>query len=76
MAEMSPLAKFLMGILRTGSWGAAGLLVIFAAILVWQRWTPEGLALSRQDYTFLGILAAMVCVAIYLVRAIGRELGR
>jgi hypothetical protein len=39
MAEMSPLARVLMMILQKGSWAAAGLLALFAGILLWQRHT-------------------------------------
>jgi membrane protein DedA with SNARE-associated domain len=77
MSHMSPLARILMRVLRSGSWGAALLLVAFAGIVLWQRWTPEGgLDLSRQDYAFLGVLAALLALAVYLVRAIRKELDR
>lgn len=74
MSEMSPLARILMGILHKGSWAAAVLLVIFAGILLWQRWTPSGLALRPGDTGFLGILVLLFLLAGYLVRAIRREL--
>lgn len=74
MNEMSPLARVLMGILQKGAWAAGVLLVVFAGILIWQRWTPEGLVLQKGDIGFLGILAALLLLAIYLVRGIRREL--
>lgn len=77
MADMSPLAKLLMKVLRSGSWAAAALLMLFIAILLWQRITPDGgLSLTRQDYGFIGAVVALVALAVYLVRAIGREIDR
>ena len=75
MAEMSALARFLMQILRNGSIGAAALLILFAAIFIAQKITPDGhLAMTRQDWGFLGVLTAMLLLAIYLVRAIAKEM--
>jgi hypothetical protein len=73
--KMSPLAQFLVRILRTGSYVAAVLLVFFGGILLWQRHLPDGsFNMSRQDWSFLGVLAVLALLAIYLVRAIGKEL--
>lgn len=75
MSEMSPLAKLLMGILRSGSWVALVLLLLFVGIMLWQRVTPEGsLLLTRQDYGFLGVVGFLILMAAYLVRAIGKEI--
>jgi hypothetical protein len=77
MAEMSPLAKFLMLILRSGSIGAAALLVLFTGILIYQKMTPDGhLMMTRQDWSFLGVLVALLLFAIYLVRAIAKEISK
>lgn len=73
MAEMSPLARFLMVILQKGSWAAAALLALFAGILLFQRWTPDGLVLQKGDVGFLGVLGVLFLLAVYLVRGIGRE---
>jgi hypothetical protein len=73
MAEMSPLARFLMVILQKGSWAAAALLALFAGILLFQRWTPDGLMFEKGDVGFLGVLAALFLLAVYLVRGIARE---
>lgn len=73
--SMSPLAVILMRVLRAGAWGAACLVAVFAAILLWQRWSAEGtLVLSRQDYGLLCVLALLFGMALYLVRGIKREL--
>lgn len=74
MSEMSPLARVLMGILHWGSRVAAILLLAFAGILLFQRWTPQGFVFESGDLGFLGVLGALVLLAIYLVRGIGREL--
>ena len=75
MTVMSPLARILVGILHKGSWAAAALIILFAVIHVWRKWQPDGsLALTREDYGFLGILAALLILAIYLVKAIKKEL--
>ena len=73
MAEMSPLARFLMVILQKGSWAAAALLALFAGILLFQRWTPDGLELQKGDVGFLGVLGVLFLLAVYLVRGIARE---
>jgi hypothetical protein len=73
---MSPLAGLLMRILRSGSYASAALLAMFAGIFLWQKWSPDtGLVLSRQDYSFLIIITILVAVAVYLVRAIAREMN-
>lgn len=72
---MSPLAKVLVSILRWGSMGSAGLLMLFAGIFIWQKWTPAGPVLTRQDWGFLGVLAALLLLAIYLVRSIAKEIA-
>jgi hypothetical protein len=77
MSEMSPLAKALMSILRSGSWAAMVLLLLFMGIFLWQQIKPDGtIALTRQDYGFLGVVGFLVLLSIYLVRAIGKEIGR
>ena len=74
MSEMSPLAKILVSVLRWGSMGSAGLLVLFIGIFLWQKWTADGLNLSRQEYGFLGVLLALLLLALYLIRAIAKEI--
>ena len=75
MSDMSPLAKILLHILRSGSMGAAALLVLFAGISVYQKITPDGqLVMARQDWGFLGVLAVILLLALYLIRAIAKEI--
>ena len=74
MAEMSPLARVLMGILQKGSWVAGGLLALFAGILVWQRYTPEGFVWQQGDKGFLALLAILFALAVYLIRSFKKEM--
>jgi hypothetical protein len=73
MAEMSPLARLLMGILQKGSWAAAVLLAVFTGVLLYQRWTPDGLALQKGDIGFLVVVGLLFLLAVYLVRGIKKE---
>jgi Ca2+/Na+ antiporter len=75
MAEMSPLARVLMGVLRKGSWVAAAMIVLFAGVLCYQRYQPgTGFVFRDGDFRFLGILVFLLLLAVYLVRAIKKEL--
>jgi hypothetical protein len=76
MTEMSPLSRILMRLLRAGSWGAMAFLLFFAGLLLYQRWTSDGLVLQKADYGFLAVLCALFLLAIYLVRGIAKELNR
>ena len=76
MAEMSPLAKMLMSILRKGTIATLGLLVFFASIFLWQKHTAEGFLLNQQDWGFLSVMAVMALVALYLTNAIAKEMKR
>ncbi len=73
--KMSPLARVLMGILSKGSWVAGGLLTLFAVILIFQRITPEGsIKFEDGDLAFLGVLAVLMVLALYLIRSIKKEM--
>jgi hypothetical protein len=74
MAEMSPLARVLILILQRGTWLAGGLLVLFAGILVWQRYTPAGFVWQKGDFGFLGLLAVLFLLVVYLVRSFKKEM--
>jgi hypothetical protein len=74
---MSPLAQFLMIILRNGSFGAAALLLLFVGIEIFKHITPEGhLVMTRQDWSFIAVLGVLIFLAFYLVRSISKELSR
>ncbi len=75
--QMSPLRQLILSVLRWGTYGATGLLVLFAGILLLQRRTTTGAVEFQQgDLAFLGVLAALLVLAVYLMRGIARELNR
>lgn len=77
MSELSPLMRVLLGILQKGSWASGVLLLLFAGVLLYQRMTPEGgIAWQQGDIGFLGVLAVLFALAVYLVRSIGKEFDR
>ncbi len=73
MAEMSPLARLMMGILQKGACVSAALVALFAGVLVWQRYTPTGFAWQQGDKGFLILLGVLLVFAVYLIRSIGKE---
>jgi hypothetical protein len=75
MSQMSPLAKLLVSILRWGSIGSAGLLVLFVCVFLGQKWTPAGPMLTRQDWGFLGVLVSLLLLSVYLIRSITKEIS-
>jgi hypothetical protein len=54
---------------------AGALVALFAGILVWQRYTPAGFVWQPGDKGFLGLLAVLFLLAVYLVWSIGKEIG-
>jgi hypothetical protein len=76
MPEMSPVAGVLMIILQRCSWVAAALVTLFAGILVWQRYTPAGFVWQPGDKGFLVMLGVLLVFAVYLIRSIGKEVGK
>jgi hypothetical protein len=75
--KMSPLAHVLMSVLRKATWVAAALLLTFAGLLVLQRRMPDGsIVFQKGDMTFLAVLAALMLLAIYLIRGIRKEMER
>lgn len=55
--------------------GAAALLLVFAVLFFYQKTTPEGhLNLTGQDWTFFAVIAGLILLALYLVKAIKAEI--
>jgi hypothetical protein len=75
MVEMSPLARIFLNVLHKGSWASAVLITAFAGILLWQRWGGESFLFRQGDIGFLVLLGLLLLLAVYLIRAIGRELA-
>ncbi len=74
MSEMSPLARVLITILHRGAAISAVLLVSIAGLMLWQRWTPQGLVFESGDKGFLAVIGLLLLLALYLVWGIRREL--
>ncbi|MBK8771601.1 MAG: hypothetical protein IPM06_14340 [Rhizobiales bacterium] len=74
MSEMSPLARVLITILHRGAAISAVLLVAIAGLMLWQRWTPQGLVFESGDKGFLAVIGLLLLLALYLVWGIRREL--
>jgi hypothetical protein len=71
MRDMSPLQRLLLKAMRYASLGAAMLLLGFLILVLWQK---VGTGLTTQDYGFVGIVGLMLLGAVWLFRAIGREM--
>ncbi|HUQ36114.1 MAG TPA: hypothetical protein VM144_07035 [Aestuariivirga sp.] len=71
MNDMSPLQRLLLNAMRYASLGAAILLFGFLILALWQK---AGADFTTQDYSFMGIVALMLLGALWLFRAIGREM--
>ena len=72
MSNMSPLQRLLLKAMRYVSLGAAILLLGFLVLMLWQK---AASGLTRQDYGFAGIVGFMLLGAVWLFRAIGREMN-
>ena len=70
---MSPLGRLILMAMRWGLWITAGLIAVFFAIEVGKR-AGAFAAMTRQDVTFLVILVLLFVLALWLARAISREL--
>jgi hypothetical protein len=68
---MSPLQRLLLRVMRYASLGAAVLLLGFLVLALWQK---LGTGLKTQDYGFIGIVGLVFWGAVWLFRAIGREM--
>ena len=71
MSDMSPLQRLLLKAVRYASLGSAILLFGFLVLALWQK---LGNGLTSQDYGFMGVVGLMLLGAIWLYRAIGREM--
>jgi hypothetical protein len=72
MSDMSPL--ILIAMLWGVRFAAAAFAAIFA-LVVWQKWFSAAAAdITRQDYAFLVILAALFIAALWFARSVKREL--
>ena len=73
MSNISPLQRLLLKSMRWLCLGTAVLLFGFLILLLWQK---ASTGLTVPDYGFLGIVVLMLLAAVWLFRAIGREMDR
>lgn len=77
MGDMSPLGRLILTVMLWGVRFAAGAIAVILAILVWQKWLSAAAGeVTRQDYTFLAILMALLIAALWFARSVGKELGK
>ena len=74
MSEMSPLLRILVTLMQKAAWGAAGLLVLFAGLILYQRRTADGFVFQPTDTGFFSIIGVLLLIAVYLIWATRREL--
>jgi hypothetical protein len=76
MRDISPLQHLLLRVLRISTLAAAVLLVMVMALNIWQKTRVAGFkSLAGQDWSFIALLAVMILAALWLYRAIGREMN-
>ena len=77
MAEMSPLGRLILIVMRAGARCAAGFVVLVIAIEAWKRWRFGGFEVMKTpDIAFMGILLLMLVGFLALARSITREMKK
>lgn len=77
MSDMSPLGRFILIAMHWGLRFAALAFAAIFALVVWQKWySAAASGATRQDYTFLAILAGLFIGALLFARTVGRELRK
>ena len=75
--DMSPLGKFILTVMRSGSIAAAGFVVLVIGIELWKRWNFGGVsAMKTPDIAFMGVLVLMLLGFLALSRSITKELKK
>jgi len=76
MSDMSPLARLILRAMRVGSFFAAGCVLLFTGILIWQKWLSQTAPpATNGDIVFLAILVILFVGALWLARSVGKELN-
>jgi hypothetical protein len=76
MSDMSPLGRLILRAMRAGAFFAAGCVLLFMGILIWQKWLSQtGPAANNGDFVFLGVLAILFVGALWLARSVSKELN-
>jgi hypothetical protein len=74
MGDMSPLGRLILIAMLWGVRFAAAAIAAIFVLVVWQKGFSAAAELTRQDYTFLAVLAALFVAALWFARALTREL--
>ncbi len=77
MADMSPLGRLILVVMRAGSRCAAGFVVLVIGIEAWKRWRFGGFeAMQPPDIAFMVVLVLMLVGFLALARSITREMKK
>jgi hypothetical protein len=75
MSDMSPLGRLILRAMRAGSIFAAGCVLLFMGILIWQKWLSQSAPPAKNaDFVFLAVLALLFVGALWLARSVNKEL--
>jgi hypothetical protein len=69
---MSPIGYIVLKLLRGGAYASAGFALLVIGIEFWKHWG----GLSALEPGFMVLLCLILAGALWLARAIGRELSR
>ena len=77
MADMSPLGRLILTVMRAGSICAAGFVVLVIVIELSKRWLGGGFeTMKSPDIAFMAVLVLMLVGFLALVRSITREMKK
>jgi ABC-type Mn2+/Zn2+ transport system permease subunit len=77
MGVMSPLSKFILIAMLWGTRFSAAAIAAVLVIELLRKWLTGSLVpVTRQDYSFLGVLVLLLAAALWFARALLRELRK
>ena len=77
MQPLSPILYIVLKAMRIGTLFMSALMVVFLAVGVYQKAGTEGFsALTRQDYSFFGVLVFLGLGSLWLSQAINKEMKK
>lgn len=69
---MSPLARLILTVMRSTAFACGAFIAAVIGLQVYEH--LNGVAWSRQDISFMVVLALILAGSLWLARAVGREL--
>lgn len=76
MGDMTSLGRLILIAMLWGVRFAAAAIAAIFAIVVWQKWlSGSATEVTRQDYIFLAVLAALFVAAFWFARMVKKELA-